>query len=121
MMMKMLELFNVPAAGGPDHYHTLYPHHISSDLLSLAGRMQSAEDRGELEKLGLDPALIEARQALIAQGVIGDFRTPDIARFGLTPLTLGYEDVWQAARTLGEVMDEETWRDPRHARGGTVT
>ena len=68
MMMKMLELFNVPAAGGPEHYHTLYPHHISSDLLSLAARMQVAEDRGELDKLGLDPALLKARQDLIAQG-----------------------------------------------------
>ncbi len=68
MMMKMLELFNVPAAGGPEHYHTLYPHHISSDLLSLAARMQVAEDRGELDKLGLDPALLTARQELIAQG-----------------------------------------------------
>ena len=68
MMLKMLELFGVPAAGGPEHYHTLYPSHISSDLSSLAGRMQSAEDRGELAALGLDPALLEAREALIAQG-----------------------------------------------------
>jgi hypothetical protein len=68
MMMKMLELFNVPAAGGPEHYHTLYNHHISSDLLSLAARMQTAEDRGELDKLGLDPALLTARTDLIAQG-----------------------------------------------------
>ena len=67
------------------------------------------------------PHALAIVRALIERGVIGDFRTPDIARFGLTPLTLGYEDVWQAARTLGEVMDEETWRDPRHARGGTVT
>ena len=57
MMMKMLSLFNIPAAGGPEHYHTLYQGHISADLMSLAARMQSAEDRGELEKLGLDPAL----------------------------------------------------------------
>lgn len=68
MMMKMLALFNVPAAGGPEHYHTLYSHHISSDLLSLAARMQVAEDRGELDKLGLDPALLQARHDLIAQG-----------------------------------------------------
>ena len=68
MMLKMLGLFGVPAAGGPEHYHTLYPSHISSDLSSLAGRMQSAEDRGELAALGLDPALLEAREALIAQG-----------------------------------------------------
>jgi len=68
MMLKMLQLFGVPAAGGPEHFHTLYPSYISADLSSLAGRMQSAEDRGELDRLGLDPALIEARQALIEQG-----------------------------------------------------
>jgi hypothetical protein len=67
MAMKMLSLFNIPAAGGPEHYHTLYQGHISSDLLSLAARMQAAEDRGELDKLGLDPALIKARDELIAQ------------------------------------------------------
>jgi hypothetical protein len=68
MMMKMLSLFNIPAAGGPEHYHTLYQGHISADLMSLAGRMQAAEDRGELEKLGLDPALLRQREELIAQG-----------------------------------------------------
>src|SRR4029450_9015161 len=52
---------------GPEHYHTLYQTHISSDLMSLAGRMQSAEDRGELEKLGLDPALLKARETMIMQ------------------------------------------------------
>jgi hypothetical protein len=67
MMLKMLQLFNVPAAGGPEHYHTLYQTHISADLSSLAGRMQVAEDRGELDKLGLDPALLQARQDLMAQ------------------------------------------------------
>ncbi|MCB2072353.1 MAG: hypothetical protein H6917_02030 [Novosphingobium sp.] len=67
MMMKMLSLFNIPAAGGPEHYHTLYQGHISSDLMSLAGRMQAAEDRGELAQLGLDPALLKAREEMIAQ------------------------------------------------------
>jgi len=67
MMLKMLSLFNIPAAGGPGRYHTLYQTHISADLMSLAGRMQAAEDRGELDKLGLDPALLKAREAMIAQ------------------------------------------------------
>lgn len=67
MMMKTLTLMNIPAAGGPDHYHTLYQTHLSSDLLSLAGRMQAAEDRGELEALGLDPALLRQRDELMAQ------------------------------------------------------
>jgi len=68
MLLKMLSHFNIPAAGGPEHYHTLYQTHISTDLMSLAGRMQAAEDRGELAQLGLDPALLKAREEMIAQG-----------------------------------------------------
>jgi hypothetical protein len=67
MLLKMLSLFNIPAAGGPEHYHTLYQTHIPSDLMSLAARMQAAEDRGELAQLGLDPALLRAREEMIAQ------------------------------------------------------
>jgi hypothetical protein len=68
MMLKMLNLFSIPAAGGPEHYHTLYTSRVSSDLMSLAGRMQTAEDKGELDQLGLDPALLQARQEMIEQG-----------------------------------------------------
>lgn len=68
MLLKMLNLFNIPAAGGPEHYHTLYQTHIPADLMSLAGRMQAAEDRGELAQLGLDPALLKAREEMLAQG-----------------------------------------------------
>ncbi|HEV2635614.1 MAG TPA: kynureninase [Actinocrinis sp.] len=60
-------------------------------------------------------------QALIERGVIGDFRTPDIMRFGLTPLYLGYRDVWDAVRILGEILAEETWREPRFSVRGIVT
>ena len=41
-------------------------------------------------------------QSLIARGVIGDFRTPDILRFGITPLTLRYADLWHAAAAISE-------------------
>ena len=60
-------------------------------------------------------------RALIARGVIGDFRTPDIARFGFAPLYVSYEDVWRAAEAVGEVMDRREWADPRFAAGGIVT
>ncbi len=60
-------------------------------------------------------------QALIDRGVIGDFRAPDILRFGITPLTLSYADLWDAAATLGAVMAEGAWRDPRFAVRGAVT
>lgn len=67
MALKMGRLFGPISAGGAENMHTLYQTHIPADLASLAGRMQAAEDRGELDKLGLDPALIEARNAMIAQ------------------------------------------------------
>jgi hypothetical protein len=67
-MLKMMSLFNVEMAGGPEHYHTLYDTHIPADLMALSGRMQSAEDKGEIERLGLDPALLEQRRAMLEQG-----------------------------------------------------
>ena len=57
-------------------------------------------------------------QALIARGVIGDFRDPDVLRFGLTPLYLGYEDVWRAVEILQDVMRDDAWKtQPVRARG----
>lgn len=48
-------------------------------------------------------------QALIAEGVIGDFRAPDILRFGMTPLYLSHADIVRAAEILEHVMDESLW------------
>jgi kynureninase len=60
-------------------------------------------------------------RALIERSVIGDFRSPDIARFGLTPLTLRYEDVWKATGIISDVMASGAWRDDRFLSGGLVT
>jgi kynureninase len=59
-------------------------------------------------------------QALIARGVIGDFREPDILRFGLTPLYLRHADVAAAAAVLVEVLQSDAWRDPRLAQRAKV-
>jgi kynureninase len=60
-------------------------------------------------------------QALIDRGVIGDFRAPDIIRFGLTPLYLRYVDVWDAVVALREILESETWRRPEFQKRQTVT
>jgi kynureninase len=59
-------------------------------------------------------------QALIARGVIGDFRQPDIMRFGLTPLYLRYADVWRAADILREVIETGAWDRPEFKRRAKV-
>jgi kynureninase len=67
------------------------------------------------------PNAFELCQALIADGVIGDFRAPDVVRFGLTPLYLGYEDIWTAVERMRAILDSGRWRDPQFAVRGKVT
>jgi len=63
----------------------------------------------------------EVVQALIARGIIGDFRPPDIMRFGFTPLYLRYRDVLDAAKALADILRSGAWQEPRHALRGLVT
>ena len=60
-------------------------------------------------------------QNLIARGVIGDFRSPDVIRFGFAPLYVRRVDVWDAVEVLGEILDAESWRDPRYQTVAAVT
>jgi len=60
-------------------------------------------------------------QALIARGVIGDFRAPDVIRFGFAPLYIRYRDVYDAATVLRGVLATGAWRDPRYATRSAVT
>lgn len=60
-------------------------------------------------------------QALIARGVIGDFRSPDVLRFGLAPLYVRHTDVWDAVSVLHEVMRSGAWRDARFQVQRAVT
>ncbi len=60
-------------------------------------------------------------QALIARGVIGDFRDPDVMRFGLTPLYLRYADIDNAVEILEGVLGDEAWREPRFQVRAAVT
>lgn len=54
----------------------------------------------------------EVMQALIARGLIGDYREPEVLRFGLTPLYFGYADVWDAVEILKDVLDSKAWDKP---------
>lgn len=80
----------------------------------------AGEQRGSQVSF-LHPAAYPVMQALIAQGVIGDYRAPDILRFGITPLYLRHVDIWDAVEVLEAVLRSGSFRDPRHARGGKVT
>lgn len=67
------------------------------------------------------PAGYAIMQALIAHNVIGDFRAPDLIRFGFTPLYLSEDEVVAAARVLERVMVGRLWDDPAYATRSTVT
>ncbi len=62
-----------------------------------------------------------AMQAVIAHGVIGDFRAPHTMRFGITPLYLDEGDMIAAAKVIEKVMAEEMWREPKYNVRSAVT
>ena len=74
------------------------------------------ERRGSQVSLAREEGGYAIMQALIARGVVGDFRPgngaqrADILRFGLTPLYTGFEDVWQALEQLRQVLDSGEWQ-----------
>ncbi|MGY5032530.1 kynureninase [Streptomyces sp. 900116325] len=73
---------------------------------------QAHAERGSQVSLRcVDAAVTEpVMRALIARGVVGDLRRPDVLRFGFTPLYVGFADVERAARVLGEVLSEVSGR-----------
>lgn len=67
------------------------------------------------------PAGFAVMQALISRGVIGDYREPEVLRFGITPLYLGYTEVWDAVETLRDILDSGAWDAPEFHSRSTVT
>jgi kynureninase len=83
--------------------------------------------RGSQVCLARDEGAYAIVQALIARGVVGDFRAgdgaamPDILRFGFTPLYSGFADAWDAVEHLRQVMANGEWQQPRFAQRKAVT
>ena len=69
----------------------------------------------------LHPEGYAIMQAVIARGVIGDFRAPDMLRFGFAPLYNRYVEVWDAVAVLKAVMDARAWDAPKFKARAAVT
>ena len=80
-----------------------------------------AHARGSQVCLARAEAAYAIVQALIARGVVGDFRAPDVLRFGFTPLYLRFVDVWDAVEHLRQVLETGEWRQQRFHQKAAVT
>jgi kynureninase len=103
-----------------DLFIQLVQERCGGDGLSLVTPREHAR-RGSQVCLAREQGAYAIVQALIERGVIGDFRAPDILRFGFTPLYLGFEDVWSAVEQLRQVLASGEWREERFNRKQAVT
>jgi kynureninase len=87
--------------------------------LTLASPADGAQ-RGSQVSYGHDSGYA-VMQALIARGVIGDFRAPNLMRFGFTPLYVRYQDIWDAVAILKSVLAGAEWQRPEFSRRAAVT
>ena len=60
-------------------------------------------------------------QALIARNVVGDFRAPNILRFGFAPLYVSFTDAWDAAQAIKEILETKSWNQPQFKARSLVT
>lgn len=88
-------------------------------MLTLASP-RDADQRGSQVSFRFENGYA-AIQALIARGVIGDFRAPDIMRFGFTPLFIDETDVGSAINIIADVMNNRLWDKPEFKTRARVT
>jgi kynureninase len=113
-----------------DLFITLVAQHCTGHGLALVTPLAHAE-RGSQVSYAIAQHGYAIMQALIARGVIGDYRAgtvgaqhaadQDILRFGFTPLYTSYCDVWHAADHLRQVLQGQEWQRPEHQRQQAVT
>ncbi len=102
-----------------DFFIRLIDEHLAEFEFGLASP-RAAQDRGSQVAL-THPQGYAIMQAVIARGVIGDFRTPDILRFGFAPLYVRFVDLWEAVNILKVVMQGRLWDRPEYLHQKAVT
>ncbi len=55
-------------------------------------------------------------EALIDQGVVSSFRKPDAIRFGVSPLVISHQDIYEAVARLKRILTDETWKQPKYQK-----
>ncbi len=81
---------------------------------------ENADERGSQVSLTHEHGY-EIVQTMIERGVIGDFRMPKVMRFGFAPLYISYQNVFDAAMIFKDILQSETWREPRFSDRSAVT
>ncbi len=81
---------------------------------------QDANQRGSQVSFAFHAAY-PVVQALIERGVIGDFRMPNIMRFGFSPLYNSHGDVANAVEIMADILGKQTWQEPRFQTRAAVT
>ncbi|MEZ5792132.1 MAG: kynureninase [Nitratireductor sp.] len=81
---------------------------------------RNAQERGSQVSFAFEDGYAVV-QALVDHGVIGDFRAPNIMRFGFTPLYIDKEDVERASDILQEILDKRLWDKPAYRQTNRVT
>jgi len=90
-----------------DLFLALLAQHCAAHPLELITPRAHAERGSQVTVM--HPHGYAVMQALIARGVIGDYREPDGMRFGFTPLYTSYQDVWQAVMVLKDILDNAAY------------
>jgi kynureninase len=102
-----------------DLFIALVQQELAGSGLTLASSRLTAERGSQVSYR--HPEGYPIMQALIARGVIGDFRAPDILRFGFAPLYVSFADIWNAVAHLKAVMAGREWQKPEFRRRAAVT
>ena len=91
-----------------DLFIALLEEHCSGHPLELITPRAHAERGSQVSVM--HPHGYAVMQALIARGVIGDYREPQVMRFGFTPLYTSYQDVWRAVMVLKDILDRSDYQ-----------